>query len=255
MAIVDLIEDAKRAAIRATAGAALRAKLARADQTERMAELFSLRAETLAPLDVPDFERAAREIGCRPATIHAIANAESAGQGFDPAGRLIILAEPHVFSQLTFRAFDTRHPDLVYPTWVPYSRTGAPPGAFRRHPYALDQDGRWDLVATWAQLDLDAAIGSFSAGRFQQLIGSTKPDRGWKLLRMASAEALYRKLARSEADQLEVLQLFFTANGAGRALRDNNWQTIARIYNGPGQVAKYSAVLAAEHQRVARHYA
>lgn len=255
MAIADLLAEAQRAAVRATAGAVLRAKLARADKSERIAELFSLRAQTIAPLDVPDFERVARELNCKPATIHAIANAESGGAGFDPGGRLIILAEPHVFSQLTFRAFDKMHPNFVYPTWVPYSRTAAPPAEFDRHPYSYDQDGRWNLVAVWAEFDIDAALGSFSAGRFQQLIGSTKPDRGWKLLRMASAEALYRKLARSEADQLEVLQLFFTANGAMRALRENNWQTIARVYNGPGQVAKYSAVLAAEHQRVSRHYA
>ncbi len=255
MAIADVLADAQRTAVRVTAGAILKAKQARADNLARMAELFALRASTTTPLDLPDFEAAARKLGCAPATIHAIANAESAGAGFDAGGRLVILAEPHVFSELTLRAYDKSHSRWVYPKWIAYSRTDRPPADFDRHPYTYDQDARWNLVALWAELNLDAAIGSFSAGRFQQLIGSTKPDRGWKLLRMASAEALYRKLANSEQDQLECLQIYFQANGALRALRENNWLTIARVYNGGGQAAKYSAIIEAEHKRVARHYA
>lgn len=237
-----------------TAGAALKAKQERADSSARMAELFALRAQNTTPLGLAAFEASARELGCHPGTIHAIANAESAGNGFDHTGRLIILAEPHVFSRLTFRAYDLRFPQFVYPEWVPYRREEKPPGAFERHPYTFTQDERWDLVATWAQMNLDAAIGSISAGRFQQLIGSSKADRGWKMLGMDSAEALFRKLARSEQDQLEVLNTFFIANGAQRALRDRDWATIAKVYNGPGQVAKYSKVIADEYQRVARHY-
>lgn len=241
--------------VRATAGAALRARKQRADAFERLAELMELRAENPHPLDLEDFKRFGAAANINPAIMHATANAESAGAGFDETGRAIVMVEPHIFSALTLHAYDGPRFGCSYPNWIQYRKDAAPPPGFDRHPYLYTQDERWGLITTMAMLDLDAAIGAVSLGRFQQLVGSPRPTMGWKLLKMGSAEALFRKLVRSELDQLEIFLEFFRANGALGVLRSGNWREIARVYNGPGQVDRYSAVLAAEFNRVSRHYA
>ena len=266
---------ALRAVIRNTAGAALRYKAARADLDERIADLVSLRAEDPRPLDIPDFKRAGAEDNVHPGVIHALANIEGGLEGFytariraiegepieDP-GKLVPLVEPHLFSALTLHAWDTVRADVSYPTWTKYVKGTPPPGRFSRHPYSLSYDERWGLFVQMAELDCDAAIGSVSLGRFQQVVGSPRPTMGWKLLRFSSAEALFRELAKSEFHQLEIMRLFFKANGGMSALRNAskqpvgnpNWRTLARIYNGEGQVDKYSKLFEAEFIRIARYY-
>lgn len=247
-------DDVLKAVIRNTAGAAMRARKAQADLDARIAELTGLRAVNANFLDLPDFELAGKEDNVPPAIYHAVGNIEGGRSGFED-GRAIPLVEPHVFSALTFHAWDKLRPDLSYPNWVKWEKGKPPPAGFDRHPYTYSYGERWGLFAAMAEVDCDAAIGSLSLGRFQQLVGSVKPDRGWKLLRMPSAEFLFRKLCRSEIDQLEVMRLFFKANGGLAALRRKDWPTIARIYNGAGNVAKYAPRLEEEFQRVSRYYA
>lgn len=255
MPILDALAQAQRAVVRETAGALLRAKAKTADNLERINELVNIRADNARTLDRQDFIDSGKRLGCSPAVVHAVTNAESSQGGFNEQGRLIILAEPHIFSRLTAHAFDRTHPNVSYPTWTPWRKNAAPPAGFADHPYAYDQNNRWALVAQMAELDFDAAIGSMSVGRFQKLIGSPRPDMGWKLLRFPSAEALFRKLAKSEIDQLEVFETFFRANGATSALRNKDWRRIALIYNGPGQVERYATIIEAQYKNCARHYA
>jgi len=253
MAFLDTLTAAKREIIRATAGAYLRAQAQKADNSERIARLVNVRAENDRPLEVPDFKELAAEDKIPPAHIHAIANAESYGHGFEE-GRPVIMVEPHIFSRLTAGAFDGPRYGCSYPDWAPYRPELPPPPGFDRHPYLYKQSERWGLFVTMAELDTDAALGAISVGRFQQLLGSPKDSMGWKLLRYPSAEALFLKLAKSERDQLEIMLRFFKAHGALAALRAGNWRQIALIYNGAGQVAKYAAILEREFNRVARHY-
>lgn len=240
--------------VRATAGAALRARGQRADNYQRVAELFEIRAQDPRPLDVPDFKRAGAEANIHPARIHATANAETFAGGFDANGRGTILVEPHIFSALTFHAYDGPRFGCSYPNAIKYERDRPPPPGFDVHPYRYSQDERWGLLTTMAMLDVDAAIGSISLGRFQQVVGSPRPDMGWKLLKFPTAESLFRKLMISENDQLEIFLRFFRANGAMETLRSGNWRDIARVYNGPGNVDHYAARLQTEFNRVARHY-
>lgn len=250
-----IIAAAQRILMRETAGAVRRRRAKRARNLERIGELVRLRARNARSLDRQDFIDAGRQDDVAPAVYHAVVNALTlADAGFNQAGRMMILVEPDLFSALTAHAFDQVHPDLSYPVHVPYTPYGAPPGGFGRHPYTLDQDARWSLFAAQAELDVDAAIGGLRAGRFQQPIGSPRPDVGWRLLRFASAEALFRKLATAERDQLEVLRLYFTAHGAMAALRAQDWRVIARVYCGPGQVDRYAEILAREFRRCARQY-
>lgn len=250
---VDFLTKARQAIVRTTAGAYLRAQAEKADNAERIARLVNVRAEIPHPLDFPDFKLFAADEKIPPAHIHAVANAESAGHGFED-GRAVILVEPHIFSLLTAGVFDGPRYGCSYRSWVPYRPQDPPPAGFDRHPYAYSQDERWGLFVTQAELNVDAALGAISVGRFQQLLGSPKPGMGWKLLGYPSAEALFLKLARSERDQLEIMVRYFKAHGAIGELRAGNWRAIARVYNGAGQVDRYAAILEREFNRVARHY-
>ncbi len=247
-------DAALRAVIRNTAGAVMRKRTEEADKLERIADLLSLRAVSMATLDIPDFKRAAKQDGCEGAVYHAIGNIEGGRQGFMEDGRAKPLVEPHIFSALTFHAFDIIRPDCSYPTWIKYRKGQPAPKGWDRHPYLYSYPERWGLVATMAELDVDAAIGCVSLGRFQQVVGSPRPDMGWKLLKFPSAESLFRKLVRSEVDQLEVMQQFFRANGALGLLKTKNWRKIAEVYNGRDNVDEYAPRLATEYQRLRRYY-
>jgi hypothetical protein len=267
MSVLDLAAKAQRSLVRETVGAWVRAKSTRADNAVRVAILANLRAVDARPLEREDFLKAARDWGLAAGDteadlnaaargLHALADAESGRwQGFDDRNRPTILVEPHIFSRLSKHAFDRSHPWLSYPVWTPWRKDAAPPAGFTQHPYSYDMDDRWGLMLSMAELDYDAACGSVSAGRFQQVTGSPRPDMGWKPLGFASAEALLVKLARSEWDQLEVLQIFLRANGLMSAFRERDWRRIARGYNGPGQVELYAARMAEAFKRRARAYA
>lgn len=266
MALADLIKSGQQDLIRATAGAVLRAKAARADNTERVARLVNLRAVDTRVLDLPDFIAGGATVNVHPGILHAVGNAETAGNGFEivhdvqPDGstidklRPLALVEPHIFSALSFHAFDGPRYGCSYPNHIKNEKGRTPPPGFDRHPYQYNQAERWGLWATMALLDCEAAIGAISLGRFQQLVGSVTPAAGWKLLKFGSAEALFVELFQGEAAQLEIMLRYFRAHGALGILRSGNWREIARVYNGPGNVEVYAARMQTEFQRVARHY-
>lgn len=246
-----------RVAIRHTLGRRIRKAAARADKWEQIAALANLRWERKGWLQPEDFVAFARKVDVEPAAIHALVDAETEpGQkGFDDNGRLVILAEPHVFSVLTRHAFDVTHPHLSYPRWVRYRRGAPPPAKFDVHPYRYSQDQRWQYVLQLAELHFDAACGALSAGRFQQLTGSRNKSEGHLALGFPTAWSLLQTLARSEADQLEVFYLFLKVNGLIPAFRRRDWRTIARGYNGGGQVALYAGRMADAYQRRKKLYA
>jgi hypothetical protein len=263
MSLKDLPALARRAVIRETAGRALRDKQARADETERIAELVMLRGnpEHLQP---EHFIKAAERLDLRdPATLHAVADAESDIGGFDPkcSGRPIIAVECHAFSDATSHAWDIIRPDVSYPEFTRYERGKPPPKGMEQHPYTLSQDGRWALFARQAELSVDGALCALSVGRFQPLIGRTPAGRragrrnGWEELGFVSPEAMFRYVASSEYAQLEVLCAHLVAHGLTRAFRERDWRAIARGYNGSAQVELYATKMAAAHKRRTRIYA
>ncbi len=260
MAIKDAAAALSRVVQRETLGAMVRAKAMRADNLEKVAELVTLRADNPATLTIEDFVARGREWNQHPAALHALADAESSGRGFDTRNRALASIEPHAFSCATLNAFDRTHPHLSYPEFVGYRKGAAPPRAWGQHPYTLSQDGRWAIFEQWAELNPEAACSAMGLGRFQQLVGRTPAmkrhglEPNWKALGFASAETLFRKLFVSEQDQFEVLYLFLRANGLTRALAERDWRTLARAYNGPAQVEAYAAKLAVGWKVRARTY-
>lgn len=261
MAIIDTLEKVGRVVSRETVGAIAREKAKRADNQERIADLLRVaRSGNPATLQPEDFVAAGREFDQDPAILHALADAESSGRGFDDRGRPVPAVEVHAFSCETNNAFDRSHPHLSWPEWIPYRKGDPPPGGLPQHPYAMSYDDRWGLWSMMAELSIEGACCALSLNRFQQLIGRTPLmkrkglERGWKVLGFASAEALFRKLCESEFAALEVLHLYIRAHGMAGALRDRNWQAITAAYNGPGQVEAYSKKMADAYKQRARIY-
>jgi hypothetical protein len=262
MSLANPFATARRVIVRETLGAVVRAKAARADNQEKIAELLEVaRSGDPRPLTRENFIDFGRDLDIDPAKIHALADTETSGRGYEPTGRVIPAIEVHAFSDATNHAFDLTNPNLSWPEWIPYKKGEKPPGGLPLHPYLMSYDDRWGLWSAQAELSIEGACCGLSLGRFQQLIGRTPLMRRqgfqphWKTLGFPSAEALFRKLCKSEFDQFEVFATFMRAFGALPAWRAGNWQAVTRIYNGPGQVETYTAKALGHYKRVARYYA
>jgi hypothetical protein len=186
--------------------------------------LASLTAKDTRRLGDADFRASAERLGCEVAAVKAVVKVESGAAAYGPDGRPIILFEPHIFSRLTSRRFDSSHPHLSYPSW----------GA---RPYVRTQDERWAQLAEAFALDQEAAVASASWGLFQ-IMGMNFRKCGFN-----SAKEFVADYTQSEQRQLLAFEAFVRSSGLVDELQRLDWEGFARIYNGPGQVEKYGRLL------------
>lgn len=172
----------------------------------------------------------AHRLGGTTRQLAAVAKVESAGGGWDDAGRLKCLYERHYF----WRRLRIKIPFLSDP---------APGG------YTIDADRNgindsWEKVADAAMRNPVAAFESASWGKFQ-IMGahaSADPARKGKVVFDGNAIDFVWWLTRAEAYHYQALARFIEVNGlvpAFRALSDNpeDCRAFARGYNG----ARYAA--------------
>lgn len=159
-----------------------------------------------------DYEAAATTLGCTVPAIKAVAIVECAREAFDSLRRPTILYERHLFHRRTGGMFDDRHPDIS-------NREGGGYGRF------ADQ---YPKLARAYELSPEAALEACSWGMFQ-LLGTNH--------RAAGHETVFdyvRAMCRTERDQLNAFVGFIGADdGLQHALRERDWATFARLYNGP----------------------
>lgn len=181
-----------------------------------------------------DYDAAAKELGCEVEVIKAIAKQETGklealGVGaFDKSNRPTILYERHIFSRVTGGIHDAKHPDLSNPK--EYLA-----GTARNKDGKKYDDGEHYGLFSWqynklskaSQLDKDAAIQACSWGKFQVL------GTNYKLCGFSSAVAFAKAMCKSEKEHLNVMVAFCKGNKLEAALKNKNWQAIARTYNGP----------------------
>lgn len=167
-----------------------------------------------------------------PLVLEAIIKVESGGQAYGPDGRLLIRFEAHIF--------DSRYPS----------------GRFRYNadkPWTGQQvyvNGQWQNIHTGRQgdeylalekakvADFDAAYESISMG-LGQIMGFNAKRIGY-----ASAYDMFCAFRRSEAAQVIGLINFFLSDPQlTQAARSKDWRTIARLYNGPGDVDRVAPLL------------
>jgi LysM repeat protein len=162
-----------------------------------------------------DWQRAANSLGVDVASIKAVADVEAAGGGFLSNGDPKILFEAHQFSRLTGRRYDSTHPGISSRRW---NRSLYKGGAAEH-----------TRLKEAAALNETAALKSASWGKFQ-IMGFNYKTAGY-----SSVQAFVKDMRASEGKQLDAFVNFIKSNPSmHRALKNHDWATFARLYNGSG---------------------
>jgi hypothetical protein len=185
-----------------------------------------------ALLTEADFQYAAGLLGCDVAAVKAVAEVESAGNGFLSDGRVKILFEGHQFFKFTNGAYADSYPTVCYKKWtkVHYSKGKT-----------ADIRGAGELarLGTAIGLNREAALMSASYGKFQ-IMGFN-----YALCNYPDIESFYTAMQTSEGEQLMAFCGFIKSNKLDTHLRKHDWARFARGYNGPGYAEnKYDEKLA-----------
>lgn len=175
-----------------------------------LATFTNKQANGVTPAEMRQF---AERLGCSLNQLHAVAEVESSGGGFERTGRPKILYERHYFDRLTKGR------------WSPSSFSNPQPGG-----YSISS---WDKLSDACGHDPDAAFASCSWGRFQVM------GAHWQALGYVSPYALAWTTAQSEGDHFELLARFIEANRLQdemRAISTNpdDCRAFASAYNGRG---------------------
>ena len=180
-----------------------------------------------------DFESAALELLCDVPAIKAVCEVEAPHGGFLSDGLPVILFERHKFYQFTKGKFYGQAPDICNPER----------GGYIGNPH------EWARFDKAAKLDRHAAMMSASYGKFQ-IMGFNFEACGF-----SSVEEFFEAMHESEAAHLNAFVKFIKARGLDDDLRLHNWQTFARVYNGPGyRKNQYDQRIAAAYQKYARQH-
>lgn len=188
---------------------------------------------------VSTLAEAATLLGVDRASIQAIQAVESNGSGFLSDGRCTLLFERHIFYRelsqalgvATAKRQQALNPDICNPV------TGGYLGGAREYP-------RWTKAQT---IHPTAALRSASYGMFQ-IMGFNHGACGF-----ADVFSFVAAMNQDEDQQLLAFCRFIKANKLmHQALKDRNWATFARLYNGPAYAKnQYDVKLAQAYRRFA----
>lgn len=165
-----------------------------------------------------DYKAAAKALGCPVAAVIAVTKVESKGNGFLPSGEPVILFERHVFNRRL------RAKGIVVRDQLDIVNTA--PGGYK------GGQAEHDRLAKATKIDREAALESCSWGLFQIM------GYHWKALGYKSLQAFINEMYKDEAAHLQAFVKFVLINPSmHRALVNQDWNTFARAYNGPGYKA------------------
>lgn len=182
-----------------------------------------------------DIRLVADEKGLEFAVLKAVLEVESAGDGFDKAGRPKALFERHHFYRhLKLKPVERDQAvamELAYPTWG-------------EKPYPKGSDSVYKEISAAYEIDAEAALWSTSWG-LGQVMGSNFKKAGCENVAKMLAQAMH-----SEEQQLRHMVNFCEASGLIPALQAKDWVSFAKGYNGPGyQKNQYHVKLEKAFQR------
>lgn len=164
------------------------------------------------PLSQTGIDSAAARLEVGATEIWAVLTVETTGCGFLVDRRPKILFERHIFHRETNGRFDAAAPDLSNPTAGGYGAGGA---------------NQYDRLARAVALDRHAALCSASWG-IGQVMGFNAGSVGFP-----SVEQMVQEMSDSEDAQVRAMLEYVRVNGLHRPLRQHDWATFARGYNGP----------------------
>lgn len=166
------------------------------------------------------------------AALRAVMAVETRNSGYDAKRRPIILFEPHVF----YRNLSGKQRDEAVRLGLAYKSWG-------QRPYASGSDAQYARLAEAIKINEEAAYRSISVG-MGQVLGENFKSAGCD-----SASQMFEQATVSEINQLKHMIGFIIATGLRDDLNRHDWPSFAAVYNGRGQVGKYSKWLAREYAK------
>ncbi len=187
------------------------------------------------PMQPEDVATVAAEIGVEEAALRAVLSVESAGSGFDKAGRPKALFERHhFFKHLKAKPVELDQAvamGLAYPKWG-------------EKPYPKGSDAVYAEIAAAYDIDADAALLSTSWG-LGQVMGSN-----FKMVGCASVDQMVKQAMDAEVSQLRHMAGFIKTSGLLPKMQALDWAGFAKGYNGPGYAKnQYDVKLAAAYTK------
>jgi hypothetical protein len=178
-----------------------------------------------SPLGDDDFNAVLTALGVDAVTAFTILQVESGKCGFLPDRRPQILFERAVFHTRTHGEWDESHPNISAPTWGGYAGGAA----------------EYARLAEAYELSPDDALQSASWG-IAQILGFNFSPAGYD-----SAADFVADSCASEGSQLLAFVSFLQHTGIAVSLQLHDWVSVARRYNGDGDVTVYAAKLQASY--------
>ena len=186
------------------------------------------------PLSDGDVGIIAGYLGCHVASVRAVLAVESAGKGFGPDGRPLILNEPHIFYR---ELGEGPKRDRAVANGLAYAK-------WKTKPYPKTAAERYDWLAKAMEVDEVAALRSCSWG-LGQIMGFNH-----KLCGFATVREFIDAMTYSEGAQLYGMARFIISTKLQNALKSRNWASFAKGYNGAGyKENRYDEKLAAAYDK------
>jgi hypothetical protein len=164
------------------------------------------------PLSQDGLDQVITLLGVQSAALWAVVAVETSGCGFLADRRPKILFERHVFHKETNGKFDQKAPDLSSSTAGGYGASGA---------------NQYERLSRAIALDRTAALRSASWG-LGQVMGFNATKAGF-----TDVAAMVTAMVPSEDTHLIAVGQFVKQLGLEIALKNRDWDTFAKSYNGP----------------------
>ena len=171
-----------------------------------------------------------------PRVLQAILNIESGGRTHGADGRVLIRFEPHIFAQyITPEAF-AKHFQVGTPKWNgDQHRYRDDAGNFVS--FHGDQAKEYRALNTALELNAEGALRSISMGA-GQIMGFHYAKLGYP-----TARAMFESFHQAQMQTIAFFNFCLSTPGLMDAIRARNWERVALLYNGSGNVPVYSKLL------------
>lgn len=185
------------------------------------------------PLDSFDIPMLAHRLDVGEDELRAFLEVEAASRGYDRQGRPLMLFEPHVF----YRNLSGADREEAVAAGLAYRKWG-------EKPYPKDSYPRLEAAVV---INRNAALMACSIGLSQVLV------ENYSSVGYESPEAMWKAFMDDEQEHVEAMVRFILVNGIADDLKAHRWETVARVYNGPGYAKhNYHGRMKAAYQKFAR---
>lgn len=170
---------------------------------------------------------------------------ESGGQAFGPDDRPLIRFENHIFkTKLGNDALYARHFQHGSPVWTGH-RFRRSEGDPWYEVHTGNQASEYAAFQLALSLNRQAAYESISMG-LGQIMGFNARRVGF-----SSAEAMFAAFHNEAIQVLGFINFFLSDPQLAHAVQSKDWRTIARLYNGPGNVDNVAPLLERTYRQLA----